>query len=93
MPNEICTQHWSVLGTFDTEIEAEYFITYVHSSLFKFIIWMNCSEGVTGLSKVILSHVPLLSLTKHYTDQELYKMFKLTQEEINYIESTIKPMQ
>lgn len=91
-PNEICTQHWSVIGSFDSVTEAQNLVTYIKCKLFQFIVWMNCSEGVTGLSKVLLDHVPLVDLSKVWKDQDLYQLFNLTPEEIDYIEKTIKPM-
>ena len=39
------------------------------------------------------SFVPLQDFSKPWTDQELYKKYNLTQEEINFIESMIRPME
>jgi site-specific DNA-methyltransferase (adenine-specific) len=37
--------------------------------------------------------VPLQDFTKPWTDEELYKKYNLTDEEIQFIESMIKPME
>jgi site-specific DNA-methyltransferase (adenine-specific) len=37
--------------------------------------------------------VPLQDFTKPWTDEELYKKYNLTDEEIAFIESMIKPME
>ena len=34
--------------------------------------------------------LPKIDLSKSWTDEELYKYFNLTQEEIDYIESQVK---
>lgn len=39
------------------------------------------------------SFVPLQDFSKPWTDQELYQKYNLTQEEINFIESMIRPME
>ena len=36
--------------------------------------------------------VPLQDFSKPWTDQELYEKYGLTQDEIDYIESMIRPM-
>ena len=37
--------------------------------------------------------VPLQDFTKSWTDAELYEKYELTDEEIAFIEATIKPME
>jgi site-specific DNA-methyltransferase (adenine-specific) len=37
--------------------------------------------------------VPLQNFTKSWTDEELYAKYGLTEEEIAFIESMIKPME
>ena len=37
--------------------------------------------------------VPMQDFSKPWTDEELYAKYKLTQEEIDFIESMIKPME
>ena len=37
--------------------------------------------------------VPMHDFSKPWTDEELYKKYNLTQEEIDFIESMIKPME
>ena len=38
------------------------------------------------------SFVPLQDFSKPWTDSELYEKYNLTDEEINFIESMIRPM-
>ena len=37
--------------------------------------------------------VPIQDFSKPWTDEELYKKYNLSQEEIDFIESMIKPME
>ena len=41
----------------------------------------------------VFEFVPLQDFTKPWTDEELYKKYNLTDEEIQFIESMIKPME
>jgi hypothetical protein len=45
------------------------------------------------MSKANFRFVPLQDFTKPWTDEELYKKYNLTNEEIQFIESMIKPME
>ena len=40
----------------------------------------------------VFKYVPQEAPTKPWTDEELYKKYNLTSEEIEFIESMIKPM-
>ena len=44
------------------------------------------------MTKNSYSFVPLQDFSKPWTDAELYEKYNLSQEEIAYIESMIKPM-
>jgi site-specific DNA-methyltransferase (adenine-specific) len=44
-------------------------------------------------SRRVYQLVPMQDFSKPWTDEELYAKYKLTQEEIDFIESMIKPME
>ena len=43
--------------------------------------------------RAVYQFVPMQDFSKPWTDEELYAKYKLTQEEIDFIESMIKPME
>lgn len=45
------------------------------------------------LTRSVFTFVPMQDFTKPWTDEELYAKYNLTQEEIDFIESMIKPME
>ena len=56
----------------------------------------ECRESVRFihiLSGVALTFVPMQDFTQEWTDEKLYKKYGLTQEEIDFIEFMIKPME
>lgn len=85
-PGSVITQTYIVIGTTETELEAINYRNYVGTKLVRFIIGSRLSS--INLNKSIFKWVPdQLDYTKEYTDEELYKKYNLSQEEINYIES------
>jgi site-specific DNA-methyltransferase (adenine-specific) len=63
-------------------------INYLNSKVIKFVL-SNCRWSGAA-SKVVFEKIPVIDLTKIYTDIDLYKHFNLSQEEINLIESQTK---
>ena len=50
-------------------------------------------KNTQNISRRVYSFVPLQDFSKPWTDEELYKKYGLTQEEIDFIESMIRPME
>lgn len=46
-----------------------------------------------NITKDKFCYVPIQDFSKPWTDEELYAKYGLTQEEIDFIESMIKPME
>ena len=51
---------------------------------------MKVTQSAT---KALYTYVPLQDFSKPWTDAELYAKYSLTDEEIAFIEATIKPME
>lgn len=89
-PNSICTETYIMHGPFNTEEECKNAISYIKTRFFHFLV---------GLKKVtqdslrnVFEFVPLQDFSEPWTDEKLYKKYKLTQEEIDFIESMVRPM-
>ena len=90
-PNAICTQTYIVVKVFDTQSEAENFISYVKTKFFRFMLGLRVVTQ--HISREKFAFVPDLGdYSKPVTDDELYKKFGLSEEEIAYIESKIKAL-
>ena len=90
-PKEICTETYIVVGSFNSENEAQNLYGYIKTKLARFLIAQLTSTQ--HLSKANFAFVPLQDFTKSWTDRELYAKYCLTDDEIAFIESTIKPME
>lgn len=88
-PNQVPKGSYPVLKYFDTEDEAKSFKSYYESKLVSFLFYFGACG--TTLTKEFYRFIPDPIKFDHiFTDQELYKKYNLTDEEINIIESVIK---
>ena len=90
-PNQICTETYLLLGTFDEENEANNLAGYVKTYFFRFLL--STILLTQNIAKDKFQFVPLQDFSHPWTDEMLYKKYGLTQEEIAFIESMIRPME
>ena len=89
-PNEICTETYLILGCFDALDEAQNMQSYVATKTFRFLLLQALTS--IHITKDSFCFVPIQDFSKSWTDEELYKKYNLTDDEIAFIESMIKPM-
>lgn len=88
-PGPACTQTYLVAGAFDSSEEA---LNYAHYLTTKFVRFLVSQRKTTqDVRPDKFRFVPLVSLDHAWTDEELYAYFKLTEDEIAYIEHRIRP--
>lgn len=88
-PHSVCTETYLVVGPFPDRAQAENAVSYIGTKFFHAMvsfmkISQNAAQGVYQL-------VPIQDFTKSWTDKELYEKYGLSVEEIQIIESTVKP--
>lgn len=91
MPGEICTESYLLLDVFDIEDEAKNLYAYVKSNFFRFML--STILLTQNIAKDKFQFVPLQDFSHPWTDEMLYKKYGLTEEEIAFIESMIRPME
>ena len=89
-PKEICTGSFVIAGGFSTEKEAESAKSYYETKFFRFLLHLRKINQ--DAARHTYQWVPIQKWSQTWTDQELYKAYRLTNEEIAYIESIIKPI-
>lgn len=100
-PNSICTETYVAAGPFESETHAKNVIAYINSKFFRFLVLIR--KPTQHLLKGVYKFVPMQDFTEKSDidwsvpipeiDKQLYKKYNLTQEEIGFIESMIKPME
>ena len=89
-PNEVCTETYLVALTSENKETCMNAISYMKTKFFRFLVLQK--KNTQNAARNVYSFVPLQDFSKPWTDEELYKKYKLTEEEIEFIESMIKPM-
>ena len=90
-PNVVCSETYLLVAVFDSKIEAENMLSYIKTRFVRALIAMITTTQ--HLARANFRFVPLQDFSKPWTDAELYAKYKLTEEEISFIESMIKPME
>ena len=89
-PGEICTETFLEIGTFDSENEMLNCLKYMMTKFFRALLFYN--RHSLNISQESFNLIPIQDFTKVWTDEELYNKYKLSKEEIDYIEKNIQEM-
>ena len=100
-PKEICTDTYLQIGPFKDKKETENVCSYMKTKFFRFLLCIK--KGSPVASKITYKFVPLQVFTSNTDidwslpipeiDRQLYKKYKLSKDEIDFIGKMIKPME
>ena len=90
-PHSCCTETYLAVGGFGSKAEAYNAISYMQTRFMRVLILLL--KNTQHATQKVYSLVPLQDFSKPWTDEELYKKYDLTKDEIAFIESMIKPME
>ncbi len=90
-PGTICTETYLVIGAYTKEAQAKNLVAYMQTRFFRFLISLFMYSH--SITKDTYAFVPILKMSKCWTDEKLYKRYGLTKDEIAFIESKICPME
>lgn len=90
-PNEVCTETYLVLDVFDDLQDAKNLCSYVSTKSFRFLLLQALTS--IHITKDSFLFVPLQDFSHPWTDEMLYKKYELSDDEIAFIESMIRPME
>lgn len=85
----VCSQSY-LFAAFNTEQEASNFVSYLKTRFFRILV--SAMKITQSAPSKVYKFVPIQDWSKPWTDAELYRKYNLSQDEIAYIESMIKPM-
>ncbi len=89
-PGTACTETYCVIGPFDTEAKCNSVISYISTRFFRFLVMLR--KPTQHAPAKVYTFVPVQDFSKPWTDEALYAKYGLTDEEIAFIESMIRPM-
>ena len=92
-PNTICTESYLVIGGSSglDKIQCNNLCGYLRTKFARFM--HRLSKSSQDATSKTFAFVPLQDFSKPWTDEELYAKYNLTEDEIAFIESMIKPME
>jgi site-specific DNA-methyltransferase (adenine-specific) len=90
-PGTICTETYLVIGSYKNKIHAKNLIEYMKTRFFRFLLSLFMYSH--SITKDTYAFIPILDMSIKWTDEMLYKRYGLTEEEIAFIESKIRPME
>ncbi len=100
-PQESSTPTFISIGRFVAKIEAEYLLKYIKTKLVRLLL--GILKKTQHNAAPIWAYIPLQDFTENSDidwsksiseiDQQLYKKYGLSQEEIDFIETNVKPME
>lgn len=89
-PNSCCTETYLVVGVFRNKKVAENVVSYMQTSFFRFM--MSLIKNTQNISRGVFAFVPIVDFTVEWSDENLYTKYGITEEEIAFIDTMIRPM-
>ncbi len=88
--NTCCSETYLLIGPFSSKKIAQNVISYINTRFFRFLVLLK--KNTQNAPRGVYSFVPMQDFSGSWADEKLYKKYKLTKEEIEFIESMIRPM-
>jgi site-specific DNA-methyltransferase (adenine-specific) len=88
--NSISTETYLIVDFPKNLEEAKNLIAYMETRFFRFLV--SLIKNTQNISRASFAYVPIQDLSKTWDDNKLYKKYDISDEEIQFIDSMIKPM-
>jgi site-specific DNA-methyltransferase (adenine-specific) len=89
-PGSVCTQTYLAAGPLASEAEARSVESYLRTRLARFLISLR--KPAQHVFKGMYRWLPIQTWDRHWTDQDLYQMYGINEDEVALIEGMIRPM-
>lgn len=89
-PGSISSWTYMYIGPFDTRDEAESALSYLTCRLTRLLVLLHKPSQDT--TRKVYTFVPVQPWDRRWTDTELYERYGISDEEIEFIEKLVRPM-
>ena len=89
--NSCCTETYLLIGPFEEKDITENVVSYIKTKFFRFMVMLK--KNTQNGTRQVYEFVPMQDFSKPWTDEELYAKYGLTDEEIDFINQMIRPME
>ena len=90
-PGTVCTETYITFAPLDSQKEADDLRRYIHTKFFRFLVLMH--KPTQHVLRKVYDFVPMQDFSEEWSDEKLYKKYGITEDEIAFIESMIRPME
>lgn len=88
--NTACTETYLVIGPFENEEICNNVMGYINTKFLHFMLTLK--KNTQHATRGAYQFVPMQDFTQSWTDEKLYHKYGLTKDEIEFIETMIRPM-
>ena len=89
-PGSVCSETYLCIGPFATKSEAENALSYLTCRLTRLLILLHKPSQDT--TRKVYTFVPKQDWSRPWSDADLYARYGITQDEIDFIEKVVRPM-
>lgn len=89
-PNSVCTETYLIAGVFENEENAKNLVSYISTKFFRFMVLLN--KPTQHATSKVYTFVPQQDLNENWTDEKLNEKYRLSENDISFIDSMIRPM-
>jgi site-specific DNA-methyltransferase (adenine-specific) len=90
-PGSVSSETYLCIGAFGSKRQAESALSYLFCRLTRFLILLHKPSQNT--TRKVYSFVPTQDFTQPWSDDKLYKKYKLAEDDIAFIEKMVRPME
>ena len=89
-PNTVCNESYLVIGPFVDKETCENVMSYIATKFFRFLVLLL--KSTQNAPRAVYSLVPMQDFSQSWSDSKLYAKSGLSDSEIAFIDSMIRPM-
>ncbi|MCB0272436.1 MAG: Eco57I restriction-modification methylase domain-containing protein [Bdellovibrionales bacterium] len=90
-PQSCCSETYLLIGPSKSSMQTKNIISYIKTRFFRFLVLLR--KNTQNAPRSVYKFVPMQDFSEKWTDEKLYKKYDLTKDEIDFIESMIRPME
>jgi site-specific DNA-methyltransferase (adenine-specific) len=90
-PGTCCSETYLIARVCNTNEEAHNIISYMRTRFFRFLVLVT--KNTQHATSKVYALVPVQDFSEPWTDEKLYAKYGLTEDEIAFIESMVRPME
>lgn len=90
-PGTACTETYLVFGPYNNKAEALNVKSYINTKFFHFLLTLK--KNTQDATSKVYEFIPKQDFSKSWSDDELYRKYKLNKNEIDYIENSVRELE